>query len=216
MKLVDLTHTLSNNVPTFEGCGFDLHLTADYGTGGFRVQKMALAAGTGTHLDAPAHIKKNGLYIDEIPIEHLLAPLIIIDVSAQAHETYLITRNDILEFEAKQGKIQDLSFVVFYTGWDKRWPEPSFRNDLKFPAVGIAAAELLIERNIMGLGIDTLSPDRPDSGYPVHALLLGHDKLILECIHRANTLPATGTSILIAPMKIKGATEAPCRVFGIL
>lgn len=220
MKLIDLTHTLSNNVPTFEGCGFHLHTALDYQDCSdevkFRVQEMNLRAGTGTHLDAPAHIESGKWFIDEIPLQHFYAPLIKIDVTAKAHESYILSEQDVLEFEALHGMIPARSFIAIQTGWDQRWPNHAFRNELIFPSISKAAAQLLLERQIIGLGVDTLSPDLPTIGYPVHALLLGNQKLIVECLNNLSAMPAVGGFILIAPMKIKGATEAPARIFGIL
>ena len=76
-------------------------------------------------------------------------------------------------------------------------------------------AEHLLARNIAGIGIDTLSPDRPDSGFPVHQLLLGADKYIIENVANPQQMPKTGGFALVLPMKIQGATEAPTRLVGL-
>lgn len=115
MKLIDLTYTLSDNVPTFAGCRFHLNVIHDYKDSNdsvaFRVQAIRLDAGTGTHLDAPAHIQQGKLFIDEIPLSQLCAPLIMIDVSHKANENYLIAKNDVLEFERQHGAIPEQSEV---------------------------------------------------------------------------------------------------------
>ena len=41
----------------------------------------------GTHIDAPAHLYKGAKRLDEIPLEDLIAPLVIIDVRAQVART---------------------------------------------------------------------------------------------------------------------------------
>lgn len=78
------------------------------------------------------------------------------------------------------------------------------------------AAHFLLSRKIVGLGIDTLSPDRPDNGYPVHAALLGAGKYIIENIANADSLPSVGSFILALPIKIKEGTEAPIRLIALI
>lgn len=67
----------------------------------------------------------------------------------------------------------------------------------------------------MGLGIDTLSPDTRDSGFPVHQLVLGAGKYIIENIANAKKLPTTGCCIIALPIKIQHGTESPIRLVGI-
>lgn len=75
------------------------------------------------------------------------------------------------------------------------------------------AAELLVQRKIQAIGIDTLSPDRPDSGYPVHGLLLSKHILIVENVNNLNQLPANGFRVTMAPLNMKDATESPIRMW---
>ena len=108
--------------------------------------------------------------------------------------------------------------MIFWTGWDRYWKQPEkYRNNLVFPSISVEAADfLLTERNITGLGIDTLSPDNPANGYPVHKLILGANKYIVENIANAGSLPPVGSYSLVLPMKIKDGTEAPVRMVGLI
>lgn len=221
-KLIDLTHTLTSEVASWNGsCGFQHDVKLDYADCTtdvkFKVQQIKMHAGIGTHMDAPAHCLPDGKTIDEIPLEQLVAPCIVIDVSAQAHERYSINVQDITDFETQHGKIQKDTFVIIYTGWDRFWGEPEkYRNNLVFPNISIETTELLLARDIAGLGIDTLSPDRPEEGYHVHQLLLGNGKYIVENVANAKQLPATGSRSLALPIKTLGGTEAPIRLIGMI
>lgn len=219
-KLIDLSHTLTENMPVFgEKCDFHLRTLKNIETDqpiSFLTQQLQMTAGMGTHLDAPAHIKPNGRGVHDIPVETLLSPLIVINVSAAAQADFLLSVTHIHTFESQYGPIAPHSFVVVYTGWDRFWGTPDFRNNLQFPSISAEAAELLLARNIVGLGIDTLSPDCPQSGYPVHALVLGQDKYILECVANASKMPCQGAYIVVAPLKLKDGAEAPARVFGLI
>jgi kynurenine formamidase len=183
----------------------------------FLVQQLAMYMGSGTHIDAPAHCFPTGQTIDKIPLDQLWNPCVVIDVSKQAHELYSVSVEDIQQFERTHGAIQKDFFVIIYTGWDKFWTEPEkYRNELRFPSVSKEAAEYLLSKEISGIGIDTLSPDRPDNGYPVHQLLLGAGKYIVENVANAKQMAVAGGMLFIVPMKISRGPEAPVRLIGMV
>lgn len=220
-ELIDLTHTIDPNIPTWEeGSGFESKITWDYddsksGTQ-FRVQKFHMCAGIGTHMDAPAHCIPNGKTIDQISIRDLIKPCVVIDISKKADANYLLSVEDIVAFENKYGKIAADSLVIVHTGWSRYWNESiQYRNQLQFPSVSANAAEFLLSRNIVGLGIDTLSPDTAKSGFPVHQLLLSSGKIIIENMCNTDRLRPVGAYLIVLPIKIAGATEAPIRVLAI-
>ncbi|WP_367608155.1 cyclase family protein [Legionella sp. W05-934-2] len=222
--IIDLTHTLDAKTPCWDlGCGFDITSTLNYDECStevkFKVQHLSLPAGIGTHVDAPAHCYAKGETIEKLSIthNHLLATATMIDVSSKSHEHYLVMEDDIRSFEKEHGKIGQNSVVIIFTGWEIFWQNPQrYRNNLQFPSVSQEAAQLLLDRDIAGLGIDTLSPDTPTSGFPVHQLLLSNGKYLIENVANANKLPATGSWLLALPLKISQATEAPARVIGMV
>jgi len=91
-----------------------------------------------------------------------------------------------------------------------------YRNNLQFPSITEDTAQVLLQRNIAGLGIDTLSPDIPTTGYIVHKMILGSGKYIIENIAHANQLPPTGSLSLCLPMTIQSGTEVPVRLLGLI
>lgn len=221
-QIIDLTHTLSSDIASFDGnCCFSLHVAFDYkdGTGPnvFRVQKLEAKAGAGTHIDAPAHCFPNGKTIESLELKTLLTDCVVIRVDDEANEKYLISPDVVKKFEKEHAKIQPNTLVIFYTGWDKYWNTPKkYRNDLQFPSVHENTAKLLLERDIAGIGIDTLSPDAGGKDYPVHRVILGAGKYIVENVANAKALPPTGAKIMIMPMKIKDGTEAPIRLVAVV
>ncbi|MCD6047141.1 MAG: kynB [Gammaproteobacteria bacterium] len=222
LKLIDLTHALHPQIPCWEGgCGFRQKIKVDYEAcqtlTKFRVYEISMQAGIGTHMDAPAHCFPGAISMADIPLEQLFSPAVVIDVSSKANESYLIRVEDIFAFEARHGEIPPKSFVIFYTGWDKFWSQPEYyRNQQRFPSVSAETAELLLVREISGLGIDTLSPDCGASDFPVHQIILGAGKYIVENIANASQLPAVGAYVLALPIKIAEGTEAPVRLVGFL
>lgn len=221
-RIVDLTHSLSIDIPTWDGgCGFVHTLKVDYDDCTtdvkFRVQQLSMHAGIGTHMDAPAHCIPGGAAIDQLDLQHLVAPCVVIDVSQKSHESYSVTAADIHGFEQTYGATKPGSFVIIRTGWDKLWHQPDrYRNNHIFPSISLEAAQLLLSRQIAGLGIDTLSPDRPEDGYPVHKAILGAGKYIVENIANAAKLPPVGSYSIALPIKIAGGTEAPIRLIALV
>lgn len=222
-RLIDLTHPLGPDTPSWTGgCGFRHEVKLDYGQcttdTKFRVQQIKMHAGIGTHMDAPAHVVPGGATIDELELTTFLAPCVVVDVSAKTHERYTVSTEDVRDFEKEYGRIPTGAFVIFYTGWDKFWHQPEkYRNNHVFPAVSGEVARLLLAHDIVGLGIDTLSPDRPECGtFPVHAAILGAGKYIVENVANASALPAVGSYSLALPIKTVGGTEAPIRLVGLV
>lgn len=218
-SIIDLTHTLDENIPTWDGsCGFQHFIRSDYGASEvkFRVGEFTMHSGIGTHMDAPAHCIPGGRTIDQIALSELISPCVVIDVSYYCDENYRILSEDIQNFEQEFSPILPGTFVMIKTGWEQFWQQPlQYRNQYRFPSVSKEAALLLIEKEVCGIGIDTLSPDRPADGFPVHQLFLQADKFIVENAANLNALPQIGSFVMIVPIKAKNATEAPIRLFGL-
>lgn len=221
MKKIDLTHSLSSEIPSWDGsCSFNLGVTTDYADckvpNLFRVQKIEAKAGIGTHIDAPAHCFPDGVTIDMLSFENLATECVVVHIE-NADENYKITLDDIEKFEIENGLIGANTFVIFHTGWDQYWDRPEkYRNDLKFPSLHEDTAKLLLKRDIAGIGIDTLSPDAIGNDFPVHRVLLGAGKYIVENVANAKELPSVGVKIMIMPLKIKNGTESPVRLVAML
>ena len=220
--IVDLTHTLSSDIPTWGGgCDFNLEMTLDYTdcTAPNLFRKHTIresASGVGTHMDAPAHCIPGGKTIDLLSLENLVVQCVVIK-NLDADENYLFMPESIEVFEKKYGKIEENSLVIFCSNWDRYWNTPEkYRNDLKFPSVHSDTAKLLLERNVAGIGIDTLSPDAVGDDFPVHRIMLGAGKYLIENITKANELPETGAKVFVMPMKIKEGSEAPIRLIAVI
>lgn len=222
IEWVDLTHSLSSGIPQWDSsCGFQKFISLNYeecdAEVKFQVNRLEMVSGIGTHIDAPSHCIKNAKTIDQIPLNQLIANCYVINVSNKADENYKISVNDICDFESRYENIRTDSIVLFYTGWSKFWEDIiKYRNNLQFPSISKEAAELLLERKVAGLGIDTLSPDCANSEFPVHQIFLSNDKIIIENIANAWLLPSVGTVLFALPMKIKDGTEAPLRLIAMI
>ncbi|WP_207215498.1 cyclase family protein [Rickettsiales endosymbiont of Peranema trichophorum] len=147
----------------------------------------------------------------------LMFPCVVIDVSEQSHERYSLSTQDVRDFESKFGAIVEGSCVMVKTGWSKFWNEPrKYHNNHVFPSISSEAASLLLKKNVASLGIDTLSPDRPEDGFKVHRLFLGAGKILVENVANLDKMPESGAVVIVCPIKIKDGTEAPVRLIGLI
>lgn len=222
-QLIDLTHILDTHIPTWDGsCGFQPQIDVDYaaastGETKFRIMSLHMQAGIGTHMDAPSHCLPEGRSIHAFKLHDLCLPCCVIDVTHKADAHYSLSPDDITDFEAINGIITSGSCVMIKTGWERFWHQPeAYRNNLVFPSVSLAAANLLLTRNVAALGIDTLSPDCPTNGFPVHQAFLTSDKILLENVANLGKMPPMGGFVMVLPLNIKDATEAPIRLVGLL
>jgi len=220
--IIDLTHPLDASAPTWAGsCGFSHEVKMDYDKG-VRVLAYKMHASVGTHMDAPSHFFKDGKNISDIPLEQLIVPAFVIDVTDKVTPEYAISPQDIEAFEKKYGQISPNSFVIGYTGWQQYWNDnEKYRNVSpegvkRFPVFSVEAARLLLKMSIAGIGIDTFSPDRADGDNPVHKCLLGAGKYIVENLMNLDKLPPKGSLAIVLPLKITVGTESPIRAIALI
>ena len=224
-RIVDLTHVLHEQMPFWPGTGtFDIERLADYGVG-YRMHRFSMWENNGTHIDAPAHFIEGGSSVNEMDLNDLVLPVAVIDAREQAAQDpdYRLSVEDVLAWEQRNGSVLPGSLAVMNTGWHKKFsnPEAYVNQDedgvLHFPGFSAAAAELLVERGVAGIGIDTLSLDPGnDPGFPVHKVILGAGRFQVENMDNLDALPATGAVAVIGVLPVKGASQAPARIFAFM
>jgi len=233
-RIVDLTHAFDERTvywPTSPST-FELKRLA-YGKteGGFFYAANAFCAPEhgGTHLDAPIHFAEGQRTADQIPLEQLVGPAVVIDVSekAAADPDYRLTPEDVLAFEEEHGRITAGTIVLLRTGWSRFWPDrkrylgddkQGDASDLHFPSYGEPAARLLVqEREAAVLGVDTASIDHgPSHDFLVHRLAAAAGVPGLENLKELDELPPMGAVVIALPMKIAGGSGGPVRVIALL
>lgn len=182
----------------------------------------------GTHLDAPRHFAAGGSTADAIPLERLVGPAVVIDMSSDAarDRDALLGPAHIEAFEAEHGPITPGTIVLVRTDWSKRWPNveqylgdatPGQTSNLHFPGVGEQAAELLVARDIAAVGVDTASLDHgPSRDFLAHRVLAAADIPGFENLHSLADLPARGALVIALPMKIGEGSGGPLRAIAIV
>lgn len=181
----------------------------------------------GTHLDAPIHFAEKGLTLDQIPLSSLTGNAVVINVidKAKQNPDYLISVQDITDWEAKNGVIPAGTIILFNTGYAKYYPNRKeyFGTDKKgetaipelhFPGISAQASTFLAEeRKTKAVGIDTASIDYGQSkDFQTHRILLGNNIPGFENLTNLDSLPITGAYIVALPMKIAGGSGGPLRI----
>ena len=233
-QVVDLSHAYGPSTlywPTSTS-KFTLHQDASGKTeGGYFYASNTLSTPEhgGTHLDAPRHFSESGRTTEQLPMEQLVAPAVVIDVTAQASKDrdYRLTREDVLQFEKKNGQIGRGTIVLLRTGWSRHWPNakaylgddtPGDASRLSFPSYGAEAARLLVEeRSVAAIGIDTASIDYGRStDFQVHRIAAARNVPGFENLTNLDRLPVRGATVIALPMKIEGGSGGPLRAIALV
>jgi kynurenine formamidase len=233
--LVDLSHAFDERTifwPTAERFRLDV-VSHGMTPGGYfyAANNFTTAEHGGTHLDAPIHFAEGRHAADEIPLDRLVGPAIVVDVTAAAERNpdYLVTVADLEGFESRHGRIPDGAILLIRTGYSSRWPDAerylgtaergaAAVAKLHFPGIDPAAARwLLQQRKIDAIGIDTASIDFGQSTtYETHRLLYEANIPGFENLAALDRLPPTGAFVVALPMKIAGGSGAPLRAIAVL
>lgn len=224
-RLQDLTHVFREGFPMFLGAppAPDREVLVTVPANGFYGQRWTFWEHTGTHLDVPAHFIADGRQSPEIPLEELVRPLVVIDISARAASDpdAVVLPGDLVAFERRHGRIPRGAVACMYSGWESRvGSEAAYRNVgadglQHFPGFGKAAVEwLLVERDIAGIGVDTLSLDHGASTtFDTHLTVLGANRYGIENLANLAHVPPRGATIVVGLVPWEHGSGGPARVF---
>lgn len=240
LRLVDLTHTLSPDFPTIvmppelgQSAPFRMERISCYDGSGpaWYWNNISFGEHTGTHFDAPIHwhtgkdLPLNT--VDTLPTADMMAPANVIDCSAQSAENpdFLLTIANVLAWEEQHGPIAPRSWVLLRTDWSKKLGR-GYANLLEdgahTPGPDAEVMRWLVnERDIIGFGTETIGTDAGQAGhfsppYPAHHYLHAAGRYGLQCLTNLDQLPARGSIVLAAPLKIKHGSGSPLRVLALV
>ena len=203
MKLYDATLPIQEGMVTFPGDPpFQIKPFFQRHRGDpFDLALMSIGTHLGTHVDPPAHYLDGGSTVDEIPLEILVGPGVVLDMRGKS----LIDRQAL-----EEAPLEDHVRVLFKTDNGPRLLQSSFHED--FVHLTEDGARYLVEKNVCLVGNDYLSIERyQNPGAPVHHILLEAGALVVEAVNLME-VPPGAYEIFCLPIKIKGADGAPARI----
>ena len=214
MKILDLTLTVSDKIPTFPGSPQPNFIPwENIKDDGYNLELLFLSSHTGTHLDAPYHFIENGTKIHEISPNRLIRDAVLIKSRKKSGQA--ITKTDILKFEKIHEKIPNGSTVIFWTGWQKLLHDDSYF--IKNPGLSTTAAKYLVSKKTNLVGIDSPSIDfQASKQFSVHHIFSKNGILILENLANLEKIKSWKFQLVVLPLKLKNATGSPVRAVAVL
>ena len=214
MKVIDLTLTVSNKIPTFPGSPQPNFIPwENVKEDGYNLELLFLSSHTGTHMDAPHHFLEKGAKIHEISLKKLVSSAVLIKSRKKSNES--ITKTDIQKFEKKHGKITGFSTVIFCTGWQRNLQKDYYFT--KNPGLSVSAAKYLASKKISLVGIDSPSIDLgTDSKFSVHQIFAKKGMLIVENLANLEKIKSSKFHLVVLPLKLKNVTGSPVRAIAFV
>jgi arylformamidase len=154
---------------------------------------------TGTHVDAPLHMIAGGDTIETIPLERLVGPARVLDLT---HLKGFITKDDLVPFSIQRGER-----LLFKTS-----SSYSEEYDVEFVFLREDGARYLAEIGVGLVATDALGIERAQPEYPTHRTLMRNGIIIVEGL-RLKEVEAGNYTLVIAPLKLTGIDAAPARAF---
>jgi kynurenine formamidase len=221
-RIQDLTHTFTAGFPVFTFDPPTRRTLVTIPTGGFYSQEWTFGEHSGTHMDAPGHFVLGGRLSPQITLQELLVPIVVIDIAARAESdpNAVVTVDDVQRFERRHGRIPEGALVCMDSGWADKVDDPlEFKGgpafpEYNFPGFHVDAAIWLAEnRDVTGIGVDTLSLDPGNSTtFPVHVNFLATDRYGLENLNNLDRIPPRGATAYVGLIPWEEGSGGPCRV----
>lgn len=220
MKIIDLTHQISENMPMYPGTAAPtLHIAYNHNEYGFMETRISLYSHTGTHIDAPAHLYPNGLTLDKYPVEQFTGKALIVDCRMLKKGTKI----PVSLINEKGNRLNEADFILFLTGYDKLWGSPEYFSD--FPVLSEEAVEWVNRRKLKGIGIDAPSFDpitvdelEQASGelHNHRTILKTNNTILLENLCRLEEAGNDLFMLFALPLNTVNADGAPVRAIALI
>lgn len=206
MKVYDLTHTIQNDMPVYPGTEQPKLTTAcTIEAVGYRETLLHMFSHTGTHMDAPAHMLLDGAALDSYPGEKFAGTAAVVDCRERESISLPLLQSYDLD---------GVDFVLFCTGWDKKWGSPDYYEG--FPCLTADAAAYLATLPLKGVGEDSISLDPCDSvDFPNHITLLRADFVNTENLKGLDALVGRRFTFVTLPLKFENSDGCSCRAIAM-
>lgn len=161
---------------------------------------MSLSPHTGTHADAYYHYEDNGAHPASMPLSAYVGRARVVTVTK--HDGALMP-DDFLD-----GTFDQIDRLLIHSAvsdlGDEVWP-------LAFPYLSVELIELLAEKSVVLVGLDSPSVDAFESkDLPCHHALRRHGMVNLECLYLRD-VPDGDYELIALPLKLDLTCGSPVR-----
>ena len=195
MKIIDITRPLSAATVSYPGDTPPQFSQRDAGL--YLISDLSMNSHSGTHIDAPVHYLKTGDTIDTVPLDHLIGPCRVIDVTGAG---------SAITAAALTGRLCTAKRILLKTAFSR---ETQFKED--YPHLTNDAAELLIRNGVLCVGIDSFSIEAFVCDGSVHRTLLKSGCIIVELLDLSGVCGGE-YEMAALPLRLVGLDGAPARV----
>lgn len=234
-KFVDLTHAFAPGIPHWHGFPDEKRETIywyEKGRGsrgeGFFAETFTHVGQWGTHVDPPAHFIRGLRTVDQITLQEMILPLVVIDVHAEVAKNadYTLSLERVKKWETDYGTVPNGAFVAMRTDWSKRWPDTSAMENKDaegvshYPGWTMETLRYLYEeRKITASGHETTDTDpgvaASKNNFALETYILSSNHYQIELLANLDQVPESGALVVVSFPKPKGGSGFPARVFAI-
>jgi len=217
MKIIDLSLPIEEGMMTFPTHWHpvvEITILGRHGIEGRETRKLVLGTHIGTHTDAPRHFIPNGKTIDEVSLDVLIGPAMVVDFTG----CRALQEIHVSDLKQKLGDKIPIRLIL-RTGWSEYFGDLKFYNE--YPFFSEDAARWLVEKGVRLLAMDTPSPDNPahsrgtPKDSPNHKVLLGAGVVLVEYLTNLKAVTASEVELVVMPLKLKGCDGSPARCVAI-
>ncbi len=208
MKIIDLTHPLSSDMPVYPGTDQpQFNSGCTFEKDGFREKEITMFSHTGTHIDAPAHMLEKGKTLDKFGTDKFIGKGFLLDCRGKPE----IDINLIKEHEKN---IRKADFLIINTGWSSYWGMDKYFSG--FPVLTQKAAKLVADCSLKGFGFDAISADPVSTeSYEIHKILMAREMILIENLCNLDSIKHEKFVFSCFPLNIQDADGSPVRAVAL-
>lgn len=206
MRIFDISVTVNNQLPVWPGDPpFIRILTSKIETGAeANVSRVEMGVHLGTHVDASYHFVADGRTIDQLPLDVLVGPVVVVAIP---EDVDVITAETLHRAELSS----DTRRILLKTRNSNIWNRQPHQFDTGYIGVDDSGAHYLIDRGIQLVGIDYFSIAPYTQTLPTHVTLLQAEVVVVEGLNLSH-VDAGEYMLYCLPIKLGGSDGAPARV----
>ncbi|GIN19772.1 MAG TPA: cyclase family protein [Bacillus bacterium] len=209
-KIVDLSLPLDNNLPVFPGDPEpNIRPATTIEKHGYNTAYLDIGSHTGTHVDAPFHIRGEGKTIERLPLENFIGEGVLIPATHKDHGE-AITLEDAAPYLNKLGPGK---VALIHTGWTRYLGEDEYFNH---PYLDIEVVVKMLDLGVRTFLIDALNVDPPTGEeFPAHEAITAVNGIIGENFTNFDQITFDNPLIIALPLKVTNGDGSPVRAIAI-
>jgi arylformamidase len=202
-EFIDISMLLQHGMPAYPGdVPYRMENSLKIPNGDFcNLGSFEMSMHSGTHIDAPLHFIAAGNSVTEMALDSFCGDVKVVELDIHSQ----VGVADLSQNPVVKGDRILLKILANQALMDSAVFSPDF--------IGItsAAAEWLVEKGVMLVGINCSSVDNPRNGdYEAHRILLSAGVVILENID-LSAVEAGEYHLACFPLRLRGANGSPVR-----